>query len=77
MYNFAGALDNVKKAGEQANEDGLYRKIQLNVKGSAIGLAAGVMFGYAFKKNLWVMGAIGAVAGGLIAKSLTSKENES
>ncbi len=74
-YDFKQALNNVKNAGKESDEDGLFKKVKLNVRGSAIGLAAGLMVGFGFKFNIWVSAAVGVIAGGLIANSFSDNKD--
>jgi hypothetical protein len=63
---FQDALDNVKKLGSQDAHDTFVEKVRTSIKGSAIGLVTGLLYGWYAKKNLYVSGILGALAGGSI-----------
>jgi hypothetical protein len=63
---FQQALDNVKKLSSQDAHDTFVDKIRTSIKGSAVGLVTGLLYGWYAKKNLYVTGILGAIAGGAV-----------
>lgn len=71
---FQDALDNVKKLSTQDAHDTFIEKVRTSIKGSAIGLVSGLLYGWYTKKNLYVCGILGALAGGGINYFLIDRE---
>ena len=63
---FQQALDNIKKLGNQDAHDTFIDKVRTSIKGSAVGLVTGLFYGWYAKKNLYVTGILGAIAGGAV-----------
>jgi hypothetical protein len=63
---FQEALDNIKKLSNQDAHDTFVEKFRTSIKGSAIGLVTGLFYGWYSKRNLYVTGILGAIAGGAI-----------
>jgi len=63
---FANALDNVKAIKESDPKEELVKKIGKTAKGGFAGLVGGLMFGWYYKKNLYVYAMIGTLLGGAI-----------
>jgi hypothetical protein len=71
---FVNALDKVKNLKNQDAHETILQKSKMAVKGSIFGLAIGLMYGWYYKKNLYVSGVIGAVGGGTINYLLFKKD---
>jgi hypothetical protein len=63
---FQQALDNIQKLGNQDAHDTFIDKVRTSIKGSAVGLVTGLFYGWYAKKNLYVTGILGAIAGGAV-----------
>lgn len=63
---FQEALDNLKKLSNQDAHDTFVEKFRSSIKGSAVGLITGLLYGWYTKKNLYVTGLLGAVTGGAV-----------
>ena len=66
MSEFQDALDNVKTLKSQDTHDTFIQKSRSTIKGSAVGLVVGLMYGWYSKKNLYVCGILGAIGGGAV-----------
>jgi membrane associated rhomboid family serine protease len=71
---FVDALSNVRNLKNQDAHDTILKKSKMAVKGSLFGLAIGLMYGWYYKKNLYVSGVIGAIGGGGINYLLFKKD---
>jgi ABC-type amino acid transport system permease subunit len=66
MSEFQDALDNVKTLKSQDAHDTFIQKTKTTIKGSAVGVVVGLMYGWYYKKNLYVTAILGAVGGGAV-----------
>jgi ABC-type amino acid transport system permease subunit len=66
MSEFQDALDNVKTLKNQDAHDTFIQKTKTTIKGSAVGVVVGLMYGWYNKKNLYVCAILGAVGGGAV-----------
>lgn len=66
MTVFADAIQNVKNINGQDQKNAFVKKITRTATGSVSGLIGGLMIGWYYKKNLYVSGLIGVLAGGAI-----------
>jgi ABC-type amino acid transport system permease subunit len=66
MSEFQDALDNVKTLKSQDAHDTFIQKTKTTIKGSAVGVVVGLMYGWYNKKNLYVSAILGAIGGGAI-----------
>jgi hypothetical protein len=66
MSVFADALQNVKNMNGEDPKNAFVQKITKTATGSITGLVGGLMFGWYYKKNLYVSGLIGTLIGGAI-----------
>ena len=66
MNEFQDALDNVKTLKNQDAHDTFIQKTKTTIKGSAVGVVVGLMYGWYNKKNLYVSAILGAIGGGAI-----------
>jgi hypothetical protein len=66
MSEFQDALDNVKTLKSQDAHDTVIQKTKTTIKGSAVGVVVGLMYGWYYKKNLYVCAILGAVGGGAV-----------
>jgi uncharacterized membrane protein len=66
MSVFADALQNVKNMNGEDPKNAFVQKITKTATGSITGLVGGLMFGWYYKKNLYVSAIIGTLAGGAI-----------
>jgi hypothetical protein len=66
MSEFQDALDNVKVLKSQDTHDTFIQKTKTTIKGSAVGVVVGLMYGWYYKKNLYVTAILGAIGGGAV-----------
>jgi len=71
---FQEALDDVRKMNEVDTHDIFTNKVRSTIKGSAVGLVAGIFYGFYKQKNIYVTALLGALAGGTVNFILFTNE---
>jgi hypothetical protein len=75
MSVFADALQNVKDMNGDDPKNAFVKKITKTATGSISGLVGGLMFGWYYKKNLYVSALIGTLVGGAVNYYLVESNN--